>query len=181
MKTGPIALVALLLPLLLASSAFGAGRVDNPLPPPAPGQARIVAYRTAVLGPLAPPAVLANDLEIGRASVRGYFHADLAPGRYTLAVATERSLKLDLQLEADHVYYVSLTVSIRSGLPRFEPEVVDEATAKKDLEKCHPAKGRAVAGQTSASPGQTQPAPDTEGNKNWLGLEPSKAEPYRRK
>ena len=180
MKPGLLSLAALLIPLLFAGCALLTERIDAPLPPLAPGQARIIAYRTAALGAMEPPAVLANGSEIGRAAVRGYFHAELPPGQYTLEVADERSLKLDLPLEAGRVYYVSLSVSILHGLPRFEPEVVNEATAKKALENCHLVEKKAEAAQTKTEAGQAQPATGTDEQRNWLGLKPSKSEPYRR-
>jgi len=101
------------------------------------GQGRIWFYRPSKgFGAAVQPAVMLNDQKVGKAQPGSFFYADRPPGQYEVKCTTEWTHQCQLTLDTNSVKYVRLGMMIGFFVGHVLPKEVDEATARKELEKC---------------------------------------------
>jgi hypothetical protein len=122
--------------------------LNGPLPPLAPGMARLVFYRIAdPYGATQMAPVSLNGQSTGISQLGGMFYRDVVPGPYAVTVASQRAYPDQFKTVAPHAgetFYLRL-----STLPRlpcrviagaectddaFTVEVVDPAVAARELQ-----------------------------------------------
>jgi hypothetical protein len=124
--------------LLLGGCASGPSYsvAKDMIPPLAPGQARLVFYRTSVLGAAVQPPVRVNGEKVGTATAQGFFVKDLPPGNYEISTATEVKRTLSVALEAGQTRYVRLEISMGFFAGHVSPVLVEPAVGEIDVQKC---------------------------------------------
>lgn len=104
---------------------------------PPPDTGRIYIYRTTALGAAVQPEVKLNGEVVGKAVPKGFFYVDKKPGSYEILTSTEVDRKLSLLLENAQTRYVRLNIAMGFFVGHVYPELIDSATAEKEIQDCH--------------------------------------------
>ena len=96
------------------------------------GNARVVVYRTGLLGAAVQPLVSVDGVERARCQPQGAFVVDVAPGAHTVSATTEVSKTAYLNVEAGQTAYIKCKIGfgLVIGQPSFE--VMPEAAGKAE-------------------------------------------------
>ena len=116
--------------VIVAGCATGPSLKDSVRAIPAleSGKARVVFYRTIVIGAAYQPDVLLNGQKVGSAVPRGVFFRDVPPGKYTVTT-TMTSDVVTFDIVGGEKKYVKLNYGF--GF-RIYPELVDSATGEAE-------------------------------------------------
>ena len=122
------------------TSASTAGDSEAPssahLPPPPPGKAQVVFFRTgAYMGAIYTVGVREDKTELGALSNQSYFVVTLDPGVHTFTSKTENTSRIKLELDPGETYYVRGTLSM--GLIAAEVNLAPADAAMFDLHYPH--------------------------------------------
>jgi len=135
-------LATVTLALFFAGCATGLSynSLKDSFPPLAAGTGRIFIYRDAVYNPGKTPAVLLNGEQVGLSKARGFFYVDRPAGDNKVEVAGENSPPAGFTLGAGQTIYVRISVHATFTSPSIQslqyPEVVDTATAEREIASC---------------------------------------------
>jgi hypothetical protein len=88
-----------------------------------PGMSRIVIYRTQVTGTAVQPHVHVDGNETGKCQPEGAFTVDIAPGKHTLSVKTEKLTTIEVTTSASETVFIecSMTLGVMVGHPKLTP------------------------------------------------------------
>lgn len=126
----------LLLALLLSACATGPkfGETQSAIPTLKAEQGRIYFYRVAsMVGAALQPTIYLNGLPVGDSKPGGFFFVDQAPGAQNVSTATEVEKKLTITLDAGQTRYIRTTTGLGLFVGRVYPELVDDATAQREI------------------------------------------------
>lgn len=129
--------VILLAVLLSACAASGPKftEVKSTIPALKKDQGRVYFYRDAsMFGAAIQPNIQLNGTVVGESVPGSFFFVDRAPGAMKVATSTEVEKALTFTLEAGQTRYVKTSVSFGLVAGRVQPELVDSATAQKEME-----------------------------------------------
>jgi hypothetical protein len=140
MKTILLCLLAALNALVLTGCASGPtyAKYSSTVPPIEEGEGRIWFYRPNlfIFGAGVQPAVMLNNVSVGKAQPGGFFYADRPPGNYEVKCTTEWANKCQLTLTTNSPKYVRLDVAPGIIAGHILPKEVEEAKALKEMESC---------------------------------------------
>jgi hypothetical protein len=97
---------------------------------------RVFFYRTSILGAAIQPDVKLNGEKVGSAKPKGFFYVDRPAGAYKVETSTEVTRTLSFTLEKNQTRYVRLNISMGFFAGHVYPELVDTATAEKEIAAC---------------------------------------------
>ncbi|MBV8880565.1 MAG: hypothetical protein JO332_11405 [Planctomycetaceae bacterium] len=159
----------LLIPAILALSAVGCTssrymRDADPTPPPGPDEAKVIVYRTAVLGGIDNFPVYAVTADrsqlVGFTETDAYFEYRGAPGKTLFIASGEGDALVEADLQAGETYVLRVwskfgLVSARPGLAPVEPGSVrwkefEEARAELQARELAPETREAARRRTEA-------------------------------
>lgn len=134
-----LVLLPLLCAFILAGCAGGPSYAEakSSIPNLAPEKARIVFYRTAVLGAAIQPPVRVNGDKVGTAKPKGFFVKDLPAGNYEISTATEVKRTLSVALEPGQIRYVRLNITMGFFAGHVSPELVEPSVGETEVMKCN--------------------------------------------
>ena len=109
--------------------------IEQRMPPTPEGEGRVFFYRPAALtaGALR-PAILLNDLAVGKAEPRGFLFVDRTPGDYTVKTSVLIGHAKNFNVTAGQTQYVRLTSSVGVLAGHIIPQLVDESRARRELQ-----------------------------------------------
>jgi hypothetical protein len=140
MKIIQFCLLAALNAMLLTGCASGPtyARYSNSVPPIKDGEARIWFYRPNlfILGAGLQPAVMLNNVSVGKAQPGGFFYADRPPGIYEIKCTTEWANKCQVTLTTNSAKYVRLDIAPGIIAGHILPKEIEESKALKEMENC---------------------------------------------
>ena len=124
--------------VVLSACASGAPftQLNPSLKPEMPQTGRIFFYRPSGAGAAIIPDVVLNGETVGRAVGQGFFYIDRPAGEYTVITTTEVKRKLSFVLEEGQTRYVRFKISIGFFVGHVFGELVDEAEALPEIQKC---------------------------------------------
>ena len=96
---------------------------------------RIYFYRTAIVGAAVQPAIYLNEDAVGKATPKGFFYVDRAPGKYEVRATTEAENKLTFMLEAGQIRYVRLDMRMGVFVGHVVPILVDDKEAGNAIQE----------------------------------------------
>ncbi len=153
--------MACLLSLLVILSACASGapftQLNPSLTPEAPQTGRIFFYRPSGMGAAIIPDVILNGDTVGRAVGQGFFFIDRPAGEYTVVTSTEVKRKLSFVLEEGQTRYVRFKISIGFFVGHVYGELVDEAEALPEIQKCKSIEEKKSSAKESTKEGAEQP------------------------
>lgn len=132
-----------------ATSGPRFSELKSSTPPLAADQGRIYVYRTAVMGAAVQPSVQVNGEKVGSAVPKGFFYLDRPPGNYEITTTTEVKRSLSLTLDPGQTRFVRLGISMGFFIGHVFPELVDNGSGEREIEKCHFTGARPAAAKTS--------------------------------
>ncbi len=100
------------------------------------GKARIYLYRDETFGAAIKMPVSFNGKTVGQTASKTYFYWDVDPGKHTLASLTENTPTIDVNAQADNVYYVWQEVKMGAFAARSDLHLVDEGKGQKGVQAC---------------------------------------------
>ena len=101
-----------------------------------PDQGRIFFYRnSSMLGAAMQPNIMLNGRVVGESKPGGFFYVDEAAGPKEVATSTEVERKLTFTLDRGQTRYVRTAIGMGLAVGRVYPELVDHATAEKELQE----------------------------------------------
>ena len=99
------------------------------------GKARIVVYRTGIMGAAIQPVVHVSGRETGKCTPKGALYVTADPGQHTISAATEVRETSNLSLSAGETAYVkcSIGMGLLVGRPKLDlvPAAVGQAETQK--------------------------------------------------
>jgi hypothetical protein len=107
------------------------------LPPPSPGEGRIVLYTPLIDGASVQPRIRVNKRAVGRAKPGSFFYVDRAAGTYTVLAQRGWEAKVTFELKAGETRYVRFVPadvpmansgSGSVGANKLKPELASSAT-----------------------------------------------------
>jgi hypothetical protein len=110
--------------------------VKDSFPPLAAGTGRIFVYRDAIYNPSKMPAVLLNGEQVGLSKAQGFFYIDQPAGACKVELSGESSPPASFTLSAGQTLYVRIGLHSNLTINHQYPEVVDAATAQRELTYC---------------------------------------------
>jgi hypothetical protein len=122
---------------LLSGCATGGPKyteMSQSMTAPQAGTERIWFYRTTAMGFAVQPVVNLNGEPVGKAVPQAFFYADRPPGDYTVSTSTEVEKNLTFRLEQGQPRYVRLNIGLGIMVGRVYGVLVDEETARKEME-----------------------------------------------
>lgn len=122
--------------LLLSACASGPKMADvqSSIPTLKTNEGRVYFYRAgSMLGAAIQPNISLNGKVVGESVPGGFFFVDQPTGPMEVVVATEVEKKLTFVLEAGQTRYVRTTIGFGLLAGRVYPELVDNATAEKEI------------------------------------------------
>ena len=150
----------LFIALLFASFLTPLHAAKDSLPPLAADVGRIIVYRDAILSPKSQPAVLINGSEIGLTKSRSFFYVDRPAASYTIAIAGEAAVPIQLTIAKNRTVYIRINVHSSPVSSELYPSIVDSTTAKRELASCtyaEPEYSSIAATQAAETPGINPP------------------------
>lgn len=126
----------MLLALLMTACASGPkfSETQSAMPTLKADQGRIYFYRvSSMMGAAIQPTIQLNGEAIGDSKPGGFLFVDQAPGSKNVSTSTEVEKKLTFTLDAGEIRYVRTTVGLGLITWRVYPELVDDATAQKEI------------------------------------------------
>lgn len=131
-------LMVVLLSGYLAGCASGPkySEISSTISTLAPDKGRVYIYRKTIAGAAVQPAVRVDNEVVGKAVPKGFFYVDRAPGNLKIETSTEVDRALSMTLEAGETRYVRLNIGIGFFVGHVYPELVDDATGKKEIQSC---------------------------------------------
>jgi hypothetical protein len=146
----------------LAEATRAPVRIENP----PPGKAIVVFYRTWLYPASAISyTVREGKQELGRLSPGTYFFITVEPGLHTYTTRAEKHDDMQIEVEADEIYYVRFELGTgwllyQPGLTPAEQRTFDEVSAKlRRTEPLAPAEAPPPASASPAPPPSSAPAP----------------------
>lgn len=117
---------------LVAGCATGPSmsELKTPLPAMEQGKGRVYFYRTGIIGGAYQPEVTLNGSVVGKASPRGVYFKDVAPGTY-IVTTSMTSEKVNFALAAGQKQYVRLSYSFGFNI---YPELVEGSVGEKEIQ-----------------------------------------------
>ena len=103
---------------------------------PPEGKALLYIYRPSVAGTVVPMPVICDETMIGTTKGKTFVYAFVDPGKHTITAEAEKPATLDIETEADKVYYIRQKVKMGAWSARTDLELVDEKEGKEKLNKC---------------------------------------------
>lgn len=100
------------------------------------GKARIYLYRNETFGAAIKMPVTFDGRTVGQTASKTYFYWDVAPGKHTLASLTENTPTVEVQAQADNVYYVWQEVKMGAFAARSDLHLVEGDKGKKGVQEC---------------------------------------------
>ena len=143
---------------LLAGCASGPDfkTYTSTLTPPQNGDSRVWFYRPSkMLGAAVQPTVYLNEQGIGKAQPGCFFYVDKPAGTYEVKCSTEWADKAQLNVNANQVHYVRLTMLPGVFVGHVLPKVVKEEQGLKEIQGCR----LITAGDRNKDWQQSQPKP----------------------
>jgi hypothetical protein len=130
--------VSWLLPIVLAACATGPKypEMKSSIPTLGAEQGRVYFYRSgSAFGAAVQPSILLNGVVVGESKPGGFFFVDQAAGNKEVSTSTEVEKKLSFTLDPGQTRYVRTVVGLGLFVGRVYPELVDDATGRKELEE----------------------------------------------
>jgi len=126
-----------LVSVVLAGCASGPSfkEASSSFAPLAADKGRIYFYRTAIVGAAVQPAIYLNENAVGKATPKGFFYIDMAPGNYEVKATTEAENKLTFTLEAGQTRYVRLDMRMGLFVGHVVPILVDSKEASDAIQE----------------------------------------------
>jgi uncharacterized protein DUF2846 len=124
--------------ILLSACASGPklSEMRSSLPQLRSDQGRIFFYRSSsMLGAAIQPNIMLNGKVVGESKPGGFFYVDDAAGAKEVSTSTEVERKLTFTLEPGQTRYVRTAVGFGVVVYRVYPELVDNATAEKEIQE----------------------------------------------
>jgi len=131
-------LALLILALMMTACATGPkySETKSAIPTLSADQGRIYFYRSSsMFGAAIQPTIMLNGAAAGDSKPGGFFFVDQAPGAQEVSTTTEVEKKLTFVLDARQTRYVKTVIGLGLVAGRVYPELVDEATAQKEIEE----------------------------------------------
>jgi len=130
--------------IIVGSVSFFAGCTTGPgynsvkdtFPPPVADTGRIFVYRDAVYNPKKTPAVLLNGEEVGLSKTQGFFYVDRPAGEYKIEISGESGPPVSFTLDRGQTVYVRISLHSNLVINHQYPEIVDAATAQREIVFC---------------------------------------------
>ncbi len=130
-------LAVLFLALLVSACATGPkfSETKSAIPTLKSDQGRVYFYRaSSMVGAAIQPTIMLNGAAVGDSKPGGFFFVDQAPGSQEVSTSTEVEKKLTFTLAAGQTRYVKTVIGFGIVAGRVYPELVDDATAQKEIE-----------------------------------------------
>jgi hypothetical protein len=98
----------------LAACASGTSMSETPGAMAALGsnESQIVVYRTGIFGAAIQPLVQVDGAETGRCAPNGVFTANVAPGEHTVAISTEVTRSVVVEVAGGETAYVKCSIGL---------------------------------------------------------------------
>ncbi|OQA33301.1 MAG: hypothetical protein BWY57_01303 [Betaproteobacteria bacterium ADurb.Bin341] len=133
-KLKPLLVAGLVILLSACASGPKMAEVQSSIPTLKTNEGRIYFYRAgSMVGAAIQPNISLNSKVVGESIPGGFFFIDQPPGPMEVVVATEVEKKLTFMLEAGQIRYVRTTIGFGLLAGRVYPELVDNATAEKEI------------------------------------------------
>ena len=117
-----------------AASGPKLSEMRSSMPQLRPDQGRIFFYRpSSMLGAAMQPNIMLNGKVVGESKPGGFFYVDEAAGAKEVSTSTEVERKLTFTLDRGQTRYVRTAVGFGVVAGRVYPELVDNATAEKEI------------------------------------------------
>lgn len=99
------------------------------------GKARVVVYRTGLLGAAIQPKVNFSGREVGRCTPQGAFYITTEPGQHTISATTEVQKTSYLTVSEGETAYVKCSIGfgVMVGQPKLD--VVSASTGRTESQK----------------------------------------------
>lgn len=101
-----------------------------------PGQATLYILRKSVLGAIVKYPIAVNDVQIGKLGSKKYFECTVPAGTVTIAITSEKSDEIQLQVEDGRKYYVVVNTSMGIVTGRASLARLSETDGASMLQKC---------------------------------------------
>jgi len=103
---------------------------------PDEGMALVYVFRPASAGGAIKTWSFADDELIGLSKAKGYYFAQIPPGKHLIWSAAENTSGLDVELEAGETYYFQTAIRMGIGKARVKLVPATETEAEKFFKKC---------------------------------------------
>jgi hypothetical protein len=126
----------LLLALFVSACATGPKftETQSVMPTIKADQGRIYFYRvSSMLGAAIQPTIQLNGAAVGDSKPGGFFFVDQEAGAKDVSTTTEVEKRLTFTLDAGQTRYVRTSIGLGLVAGRVYPELVDDATAQKEI------------------------------------------------
>lgn len=154
-------LVASCLIVLFALTSAAAGEFfvkhkgDKRRAEPEEGMALVYVFRPATMGAAVKTWAFVDEELLGVCRAKGYFFAQVPPGRHIFWGKAENTSAVELEVEAGRTYYFKKSIRVGFNKAQVKLVQIDEAEAEKYFQKCSftepTEEGRARAAEIAAN------------------------------
>lgn len=99
-------------------------------------KAIVYVVRPSFIDPILKLSTYCDSVKIGGIGAKRFLYTVLNPGTHTFMSKLDNTETLNLQLEANKIYYIKFALKIGLGLGRVSLKVVETEEGLKDLNKC---------------------------------------------
>jgi hypothetical protein len=129
-------IAVLLVTVVHATEYYTKHKGDQRRAEPDEGMALVYVFRPAMVGAAIKTWTFADDQVIGVSKPKGYYFAQVEPGKRIIWAKAENTSALEIELEAGETYYFKTTIQMGIGKARVSLDQIGEASAEKYFAKC---------------------------------------------